>query len=54
MNSALNCESQASAAAVAVAVSASGAVRIKTTPLLTVEEMDQALSKPVSYTRPGA
>jgi uncharacterized protein with GYD domain len=43
----------ASAAAVSVAVSASGMVRIRTTPLLTVEETDQALEKAVNYRAPG-
>jgi len=42
-----------SAAAVSLAVNASGAVRIKTTPLLTPEEMDQAVRKTVRYTPPG-
>jgi hypothetical protein len=34
-------------------VSASGLVRTRTTPLLTVEEVDQALQKNVSYRPPG-
>jgi len=42
-----------SAASVAFAVSASGLVRTKTTPLLTVEETDQALAKSVEYKAPG-
>ena len=42
-----------SAAAVGLTVSASGMVRTKTTPLLTVEETDKALSKKVSYRPPG-
>jgi uncharacterized protein with GYD domain len=42
-----------SAAALSVAVAASGALKGKTTPLLTVEELDQALAKTVTYTPPG-
>ena len=42
------------AAAVSVAISASGAVTLKTTPLLTPEEMDQAAKKSVAYQPPGA
>jgi uncharacterized protein with GYD domain len=42
-----------SAASVAFAVCASGLVRTKTTPLLTVEETDQALQKGVAYSAPG-
>jgi hypothetical protein len=34
-------------------IAASGALKGKTIPLLTVEEVDQALSKTVAYTRPG-
>jgi uncharacterized protein with GYD domain len=41
------------AAALALAVSASGLVRLRTTPLLTVEETDKALQKSVSYRAPG-
>jgi uncharacterized protein with GYD domain len=42
-----------SAAAVGLTVSASGLIRTKTTPLLTVEETDKALSKKISYRPPG-
>ena len=44
-----------SATALSLAVSASGLVRTKTTPLLTVEEADQALDKSgsVNYRAPG-
>src|SRR5205807_10137358 len=42
-----------SASALSLAVSASGLVRTKTTPLLTVDETDQALEKNVSYRVPG-
>lgn len=42
-----------SASAVSLAVSASGMVRTRTTPLLTVEEVDQALQKTVNYKAPG-
>lgn len=41
------------AAAVSIRVSGSGLVRTKTTPLLTVEEMDRALSKTLEYRPPG-
>lgn len=43
-----------SGAALAIAVSASGSARTQTTPLLTVEETDRALSKAVEYRAPGA
>jgi len=43
----------ASAAAVSLAVNASGAVRLKTTVLMTPEEMDAATKKSVSYRPPG-
>lgn len=42
-----------SAAAISMAVNSSGAVRVKTTPLLTPEEMDQAARKQVRYSPPG-
>ena len=42
-----------SAGAVSFAISASGLVRTRTTPLLTVEEVDQALAKTVSFRAPG-
>jgi uncharacterized protein with GYD domain len=41
------------AAALSVAINASGIVGVKTTVLLTVEEMDQAIKKQVSYRAPG-
>ena len=37
------------AAAISITVSASGPVRTKTVPLLTLEEVDQALGKTVQY-----
>ena len=43
----------AAAAAVSLAVNASGAVSLKTTPLLTPEEIDQAAKRSVSYRPPG-
>ena len=43
----------ASIVAAAVAINASGAVTIKTTVLMTPEEMDQAVKKTVAYTPPG-
>ena len=40
--------------AVSMAVNASGAVRLSTTPILTVEEVDAACKKTVSYRPAGA
>jgi uncharacterized protein with GYD domain len=48
------CPDNIGAAALSLAVSATGLVRTKTTPLLTVEEADKALSKSVKYRAPGA
>jgi uncharacterized protein with GYD domain len=42
------------AASLVTAVGASGLVRARTTPLLTVEEMDKALVKKVGYKAPGS
>jgi uncharacterized protein with GYD domain len=42
-----------SAVALAIAVGASGLVNIRTTPLVTPEEVDAAAQKSVSYTPPG-
>ena len=42
------------AASLATAVAASGLVRARMTPLLTVEEMDKALTKKVGYKGPGS
>jgi uncharacterized protein with GYD domain len=41
------------AAAVALVVNASGAASVRTTPLLTPEEIDQATRKAISYRPPG-
>lgn len=41
------------AAAVGLTTSASGAVRVRTTPLLTVEEVDKALAVKMKYRAPG-
>lgn len=49
----LDLPDNATAAALAVAVAASGIVRIRTTPLLTIEETDQAMGKSVAYRAPG-
>ena len=46
--------SQADASAASIAASASGMVRVRTVPLLTVEEADQVLSKSVNFRPPGA
>ena len=43
----------ASAAALSVAVGASGTGDLRMILLLTVEEMDQGLAKPLTYRRPG-
>jgi len=43
----------ASAAAIGIAVGASGLVQTRTTPLLTVEELDKAVRKSVDYRAPG-
>jgi uncharacterized protein with GYD domain len=43
----------ASVAALGIAASATGLVRTRTTALLTVEEVDQALAKSVNYRAPG-
>ncbi len=42
-----------SAAAISLTAGASGLVNLKTTPLLTVEEVDQALALPTKYRGPG-
>ena len=42
-----------SVAALAITASASGLVRTRTIPLMTVEEVDQALAKTVNYRAPG-
>lgn len=42
------------AAAMSLAVNATGAVHLRTTVLLTPEEMDAAMKKSVSYRPPGA
>ena len=42
-----------SAAAISLAVGARGAIRISTVPLLTVEDIDAAIGKTVSYRAPG-
>jgi uncharacterized protein with GYD domain len=43
----------AAATAIAVAVNQSGAARVRTTVLLSAEEMDQAAKRPVNYRPPG-
>lgn len=45
---------QATAVAMSLVVNASGAVQLKTTVLLTPEEMDAAAKKSISYQPPGA
>ena len=44
----------ATATALSMAVNASGGVKLKTTPLITPEEIDQATKKSISYRAPGA
>jgi hypothetical protein len=39
---------------VSLAVSSTGAARLTTTPLITVEEMDHAAGKKTAYRAPGA
>ena len=41
------------AAALGLTISGSGAVRVRTTPLLTVEDVDQALEIRIGYRAPG-
>jgi uncharacterized protein with GYD domain len=43
----------AAAAALSLAVSSSGAVRISTTPLMTLQEVDAACNQAVKYRPPG-
>ena len=43
-----------SAAAISLTAGASGLVNLRTTPLLSVEEVDQALALPSKYRAPGA
>ena len=45
---------QATAAAVSLAVNATGAVHLRTTALITPEELDTAAQKSVTYRPPGA
>jgi uncharacterized protein with GYD domain len=45
--------SNISAAALSLTTTSSGAVRIRTTPLLTIEEVDQALEVKMQYRAPG-
>ena len=49
-----DCPDNLTAAALSLAASSSGLVKVTTIALLTVEEMDQALSKQVGYRAPGA
>jgi len=49
----LDLPDNASAAAIALTVAASGAVALKTTVLMTLEEVDAATSKSPSYRPPG-
>jgi uncharacterized protein with GYD domain len=42
------------ASALSMAVNASGLVQLRTTPLLTVEEVDSAIKKSIGYRAPGA
>ena len=45
--------SNASAAAVSIAAASSGVVRVKVSPLLTVDEVDEALEMAPTYRPPG-
>jgi uncharacterized protein with GYD domain len=44
----------ASIAAMSLAVNASGAVELRTVPLLSPEDIDQAITKQIGYRAPGA
>jgi uncharacterized protein with GYD domain len=44
----------ASAMAISLAVNSSGAVKLKTIPLISAEEMDAAAKKQIAYRPPGA
>jgi uncharacterized protein with GYD domain len=48
-----DCPDAGTAAAFAITVGASGAVRSRTTPLLTIEEIDSGLAKNIKYQAPG-
>jgi uncharacterized protein with GYD domain len=48
-----NMPDNVTAAALTIAVSAAGLVKTQVTPLLTVEEVDAALKKSISYRPPG-
>jgi uncharacterized protein with GYD domain len=50
----LDLPNQVTAAALSITVSGAGTVRVRTTPLLTVEEVDQALEIHTQYRAPGA
>lgn len=50
----VDCPDNTAAAALGMAVSASGLVRTRTIPLLTVDEVDQALTKQTGYRPPGS
>ena len=45
---------ESSAAALSLAIGAAGGVQIKTTPILTPQDIDQASQKTVNYRPPGA
>ena len=49
----LDMPDNASVAAFAITAAATGLVRVKTTPLLTVEDVDTAIGKNVQYRAPG-
>lgn len=49
----LDLPNNVAAAAVGLTTSGSGAVRVRTTPLLTVEEVDKALEVKIKYRAPG-
>ena len=49
----LDLPSSTKAAALGLSISGSGAVRVRTTPLLTVEDVDQALEIKLQYRAPG-
>lgn len=50
----VDCPDNVTAAAIALAVNASGMVQTRTTVLMTVEEVDEAIRKVPQYKMPGA
>jgi len=49
-----DCPDTVTATALSMAINASGGVKLRTTPLVTPEEIDQASKKSIAYRAPGA